>query len=200
MAAQHPGTTALIPGRDERFGDQPGRREGRYFRARSWRKPFLSIPRRGSSIRASSAGSRVALPPQRSNTRQPLARSKFTRKDAREADRRSANPLRPPSNLFEPPGCVLVEQTRDQRLIRQPLCERSLLNRLEILARQPDVQPTVLAERRLGVAGVPSSLALAAAGGLPLAALDGLKQFLLVGVNLLGTPDRATPSWPSDSG
>jgi hypothetical protein len=47
----------------------------------------------------------------------------------------------------------------------------------------------------LGVAEVPSSLALAAAGGLPLAALDGLKQRLLVGVNLHGllTEVRSVP-------
>src|SRR5262245_36647178 len=94
------------------------------------------------------------------------------------------------SDLFEPPGRVLVQQTRDQRLIRQPLCERSFLNRLQVLARQPDVQPTVLAKRGLGVSGVARSLALAAAGGLPLAALDGLEQLLLVSVNLHGTPHR----------
>src|SRR6478735_2162321 len=87
-------------------------------------------------------------------------------------------------HFLEPPGRVLVQQARDQRLIRQPLGERPLLNRLQVLARQADVQPPVLAERGLGVAGVPSSLALAAAGGLPLAALDRLKQLLLVGVNL----------------
>src|SRR5262245_1968039 len=41
----------------------------------------------------------------------------------------------------------------------------------------------------------------AAASRLPLTTLDGLKQFLLVGVNLHGrTPHRGTPSWPSDSG
>jgi hypothetical protein len=60
------------------------------------------------------------------------------------------------SDLFEPPGRVLVQQARDQRLIRQPLCERSLLNRLEVLARQPDVQPSVLSERGLGVSRVAS--------------------------------------------
>src|SRR5882762_252389 len=118
----------------------------------------------------------------------------------REASFPLANRESRSSNFFEPSGRVFVQQARDQRLIRQPLCERPLLNRLQVLARQPDVQPPVLAERGLGVAGVPSSLALAAAGGLPLAALDGLKQLLLVGVNLHGTPHRGTPSWPSDSG
>ena len=59
----------------------------------------------------------------------------------------------------------------------------------------------VLAERRLGVAGVARSLALAAAGGLPLAALDGLEQVLLVGI-LQDRRDSSSRyrSWPSDSG
>src|SRR5215813_4467334 len=100
------------------------------------------------------------------------------------------------SDFFEPPGRVLVQQARDQRLIRQPLGERPFLNRLQVLARQPDVQPPVLAERGLRVAGVARSLALAAAGGLPLAALE---QLLLVSVNLHGTPHQGTPSWPSGS-
>src|SRR4030095_1396866 len=47
---------------------------------------------------------------------------------------------------------------------------------LKIRARKTNIQSPVLAERGLRVAGVPSSLALAAAGGLPLAAFDGLKQ------------------------
>ena len=49
------------------------------------------------------------------------------------------------SDLFEASGRVLVQQARDQRLIRQALRERPLLNRLQVLARQPDVQPSVLA-------------------------------------------------------
>src|SRR4030095_13985180 len=105
------------------------------------------------------------------------------------------------SDLFEAPGRVLVQQARDQRLIGQPLRERPPLNRLQLLARPPDAQPPVLAERGLGVAGVPSSPALAAPNRLPLAPLDGLEQFLLVGINRHGrTPQRGTPSWPSDSG
>src|SRR5262245_40436105 len=99
------------------------------------------------------------------------------------------------SDLLEPPGRELVYQARDQRLIRQPLCEGSLLDRLQVLTRQPDVQPPVLAECGLGVAGVPSSLALAAASRLPLATLDRLEQLLLVGVNLHGrTPHRGCRS------
>ena len=54
-------------------------------------------------------------------------------------------------NLFEPPGRVPVQQARDQRLIRQPLGERPLLNRLQVLARETNIQPTILAERGLGV-------------------------------------------------
>ena len=48
------------------------------------------------------------------------------------------------SDLFEASGCVLVQQAGDQRLIRQTLCERPLLDRLQVLARQPDVQPAIL--------------------------------------------------------
>src|SRR4029453_382094 len=43
--------------------------------------------------------------------------------------------------------------------------QRTLLDRFQVLARQPDVQSAVLAKRRLGVAGVPGALPLAAAGG-----------------------------------
>ena len=104
------------------------------------------------------------------------------------------------SDLFEAAGRVLVQQARDQRLIRQALRERSLLDRLQVLARQPDVQPPVLAERRLGVARVASSFALAAAGGLPLArSTDSSSSFssassfivgLLTEVLLRGLPTR----------
>src|SRR3954469_16919376 len=88
------------------------------------------------------------------------------------------------SDLFEATGRVLVQQARDQRLIRQAFGERPLLNRLGVLARQADVQPSVLLERRLCVAGEARSFALAATGGLPLARFDGLEQLLLFGVNL----------------
>src|SRR5438477_568209 len=90
------------------------------------------------------------------------------------------------SDLFEPAGCVFVQQARDQRLIRQALRERSLLNRLQVLARQTDVQPSVFLERRLGVAREASSVARTAAGGLPLDSFDGLEQLLLVRINLHG--------------
>ena len=66
------------------------------------------------------------------------------------------------SHFLEAARRVLVQQARDQRLIRQALRERPLLDRLQILARQPDVQPPVLAERGLRVTGVPGALAFAA--------------------------------------
>src|SRR5687767_5569917 len=47
-----------------------------------------------------------------------------------------------------------MQQAGDQRLVGQPPRECPLLDRLQVLAREPDVQPPVLAERRLGVAGV----------------------------------------------
>ena len=75
-------------------------------------------------------------------------------------------------DFLEPSRRVLVQQARDQRLIRQPFSQRTLLDRFQVLARQPDVQSAVFAKRGLGVAGVPGALALAALGGLPLAAVD----------------------------
>src|SRR5205823_3012718 len=71
----------------------------------------------------------------------------------------------------------------------QPLRKRPLLNRFQVLARQSNVQPPVLAERGLRVTGVPRVFALAALRGLPFAALDGVKQLLLVSVHL----HRRTP-------
>jgi hypothetical protein len=61
----------------------------------------------------------------------------------RKAVFRLANRESPSSDFFEPPGRVLVQNARDQRLIGQPLGERPLLNRLQVLARQADVQSTV---------------------------------------------------------
>ena len=71
-----------------------------------------------------------------------------------------------------------MQQARDQRLVRQALRERPLLDGLQVLAGQPDVQPPVLAERRLRVSSVANRRALAGPGGLPLAALEGFEQLL----------------------
>jgi hypothetical protein len=65
-----------------------------------------------------------------------------------------ASPLYHRLHLFEPSRRVLVQQARDQRLVRQALRQGSLLDRLQVLARQPDVQPSVLAKRCLRVARV----------------------------------------------
>src|SRR5688572_14799458 len=103
----------------------------------------------------------------------------------------------PPTNLdlFEATSRVLVQQAGDQRLIWQALGERALLNSLQILARQPDVQPPILAERGLRVARVPGALALAALRGLPFATLDRLEQVLFVSVHLhRRTPHRGIGS------
>ena len=105
---------------------------------------------------------------------------------------------RPP--VLKPPGRVLVQQARDQRLVRQALGECALLDCLQVLARQTDVQPPVLSERSFGVTRVARSLALASAGGLPLASVDRLEQVLFVSIKLHGwTPHPGTASWPSDS-
>src|SRR5436309_15652004 len=77
--------------------------------------------------------------------------------------RQSSPTLR--DDLLDPPGRVLVQQAGDQRLVRQPLRKRPLLNRFQVLARQSNVQPPVLAERGLRVTGVPRVFALAALRG-----------------------------------
>jgi hypothetical protein len=76
--------------------------------------------------------------------------------------------------LFEAAGRVLVQQARDQRLVGQPFRQRTVLNCLQVLARQADIQSAVLAKRGLGVASVAGSLALALGGGLPFTAINGL--------------------------
>ena len=63
--------------------------------------------------------------------------------------------------------------------VRQAFRERPLLDRLQVFARQADVQATVFLERGLSETRIARSLALAGAGGLPLAPLDGLQQLLL---------------------
>src|SRR4051812_31492545 len=105
------------------------------------------------------------------------------------------------SDLLEAASRVLVQQARDQRLIRQAFRQRPLLDRLQVLARQANVQASVLLERRLCIAREARSFALTATGGLPLAPFDGLEQLLLVRVSLHDrTPHRGTALWPSGSG
>src|ERR671919_389919 len=105
------------------------------------------------------------------------------------------------SDLLEPAGRVLVQEARNQRLIGQAFRERSFLDGLQVLARESNVQPPILAERGLRVASVPRSLTLPTAGGLPLATLDRVEQFFFVSVHLhRPTPHRGTASSPSDSG
>ena len=100
------------------------------------------------------------------------------------------------SNLLEASCCVCVQQAGDQGLIGQSLGERPLLDRLQILARQTNIESPVLAERRLGVA---RSFALATTGGLPLALLDGLSSSTSVALRLIGpmTSSRTVP-WPTN--
>src|SRR5258706_13445790 len=105
------------------------------------------------------------------------------------------------SDLFQATGRVLVEEARDQRLVWQSLSQRPLLDRLQVLARQANVQPSVLLESRFCIAREARSFALTATGGLPLAPFHGLEQLLLVRANFHGrTPHRGTASWPSGSG
>jgi hypothetical protein len=44
---------------------------------------------------------------------------------------------------------IRCENSKSHDLVGQPLNERPLLDRLQVLARQPGVQPAVLAKRRL---------------------------------------------------
>ena len=45
-----------------------------------------------------------------------------------------------------------MQQARDQGLIGKPLLKRTLLDRFQILGRNPNVQPAILSECGLGVA------------------------------------------------
>jgi len=81
--------------------------------------------------------------------------------DPLKSQRRVTADCLPKSDLLKSAGRVLVQQTRDQRLIRQSFCERPLLNRLQVLARQTNIQSTILAKRDLGIASIARSLALA---------------------------------------
>src|SRR5665213_1524237 len=76
------------------------------------------------------------------------------------------------SGFLQPPGRVLVEQTRDQRLVRQSLLNGALLDCFEVLARDADVQPAILAKRCPGITGIAVSHSLGALDGSPFSALD----------------------------
>src|SRR5262245_36922994 len=105
---------------------------------------------------------------------------------------------RRPSDFLQPTRRVLVQQAPDQRLVRQAFGERPFLDRLQVLARQPDVQPPVLAKRGLCVTGVPGALAFATLGRLPFATLNRIEQLLLVGIKFhRRSPYRGTPWWLS---
>src|SRR5450759_1023459 len=91
----------------------------------------------------------------------------------------------------EPPGRVLVQQARDQRLIRKPLLERAFLDGFKILRRNANVQPAILSKRRLGVATIAVSFPLDATGGPPLATPDRFEDRLFVRVKF---HNRRAPS------
>ena len=46
------------------------------------------------------------------------------------------------------PGYVLVKYARNQGLVRDSLLERSFLQRIKVLARDPDIDASVLLEGR----------------------------------------------------
>src|SRR5207247_5446113 len=102
------------------------------------------------------------------------------------------------SDLFEAAGGVLVQQARDECLVGQSFRQRPLLDRLQVLARQSNIQPAIFAKRGLGVASVARVFALPPARGLPLTALERLEQFLFVRIKFHGrrTPHPITVSWP----
>src|SRR5687768_14234753 len=87
-------------------------------------------------------------------------------------------------DLLESSRRVLVQQAGDQGLVRKSLRQCPFLNCFQVLTREPDVQPPVLAERGLRVAGVARALTLASLGRLPLATFDGVEQLPFVSVHL----------------
>jgi hypothetical protein len=80
-----------------------------------------------------------------------ISRSWTSRDDSRDKRARSTErPLsdaqedsRPRQRIRAPPP----QQARDQRLVWQAFGKCTFLDRLQVLARQPDVQPPVLAKR-----------------------------------------------------
>src|SRR5260221_14242556 len=100
----------------------------------------------------------------------------------------------------EPPGRVLVQQARDQRLIGKSLLEGALLDRFQILGRNPNVQPAILSECGLGVATVPTLGSLGRARRSPLAALHRVQDFFFVRIKFHDRPAPcpSTASWPCD--
>src|SRR5580704_10769746 len=88
--------------------------------------------------------------------------------------------------LPEPPRRVLVQQTRDKRLIGKSLLERALLDCFKILRRNANVQPAILSKRRPGVATIEVPFPLDATGGPPLSALDRFEDLLFTHIKFHG--------------
>ena len=103
--------------------------------------------------------------------------------------------------LPESPGGVLVQEARDQRLVGEAFLERSFLDRLQILGRNPNVEAAIFLEGRLRSATVSAQASFGRARRPPLAAINGVEKFLLVSLKLHDRPlpSPNTASWPSDS-
>src|SRR5580765_2301919 len=101
----------------------------------------------------------------------------------------------------ESPRGVLVQEARDQRLVGEAFLERSLLDRLQILGRNPNVEAAIFLEGRLRSATVSAQASFGRARRPPLAAVNGVEKFLLVSFKLHDRPlpSPNTASWPSDS-
>ena len=77
-----------------------------------------------------------------------------------------------------------MEDARYQRLVRDSLLERPLLQRVEVLAGDPDINPSVLLEGCRRVVLKAPHFAPLVGDGLPLPVLKLLEEFLLFFVEL----------------
>src|SRR5271157_2380362 len=93
-----------------------------------------------------------------------------------------AHRLRDRLSFPKPSGGILVQQAGDQGLIREALLERPLLDRLQVLARDADVEATVLAKRCLGIPAVAAPVPLHPLHRAPFTALDRFENRLFLSV------------------
>src|SRR5439155_25250813 len=94
-------------------------------------------------------------------------------------------------DLLESSRRVLVQQAGDQGLVRESLRQCPLLDRLQVLARQSNIQPAILAN--VPLARVAGPFPLGTASGLPLTALDRPEQLLIGLRRSVGDRPRGSP-------
>ena len=104
--------------------------------------------------------------------------------------------------LDQAPGDVLVQQARNERLIRQPLFQRPFLEGFEVLGGDPDVHAAVLLEGCRGVPLIPVSVALKGWYRFSFSPLDRCEEILFLSIQLSHrlSPFADTSLLPCDLG